>query len=315
MGLALVSALARGPRWPRLARLRSVAPAFALAVAAAWPEVGRRAPANMELHFQGPLDKASLLVTPTLMTKSGLDVAVGLVVWALAIACTVATARGLRRGESDSHAHARTLLVCAGCVLVAFLALPHAVGWFGFVDGRLVPLLLLLPFMAMRRPDLPRWLRAAIDRAAGPIAAALAGIALVASYRFQAEARGYARVLGAVPEGARLLNLPLDPDSEVFTAHPFTHYDKLALAARPIVPSDLWFHQGTAIYPRPNNPVLRLPASYVPSDMHAVDWSTYDLVDWDYVLVRTRPEAAEPDVPARLSLAEHEGGWWLYRRL
>jgi len=271
----------------------------------------------MELHFQGPLDKLSLLATPTLMTRTGLDVAIGLVVWALAVGSAIGTVRGLRRGavgHGDSRAHAAALLVCAACVLGAFVALPHAIGWFGFVDGRLVPLLLFLPFMAMRRADLGPWLRAALDRSAGPIAAALAALALIASYRFQSEARGYARVLGGLPEGARLLNLPLDPDSDVFTAHPFTHYDKLALVARPIVASDLWFHQGTAIYPRPGNPVLRLPASYVPSDMHQVDWKAYDLRDWDFVLVRTRPDAAEPEVPGRLSLAEHEGGWWLYRR-
>ena len=61
-----------------------------------------------------------------------------------------------------------------------------------------------------------------------------------------------------------------------------------------------------------DNPSLRLPASYSESDLRAVDWPSYVLDDWDYVLVRLRPGALPPDVPPRLALVEHRGGWWLY---
>ena len=90
------------------------------------------------------------------------------------------------------------------------------------------------------------------------------------------------------------------------------HYDKLVLAEKPIVVSDVWFHQGSALYPTPQNPALRLPSSYSESDLKLVDWNAYDLGDWDYVLMRTRPEAFETGAPDRLHLVEHRGGWWLY---
>ena len=109
--------------------------------------------------------------------------------------------------------------------------------------------------------------------------------------------------------------MPLDPNSDIFTAHPFTHYDKLLLTERPAVVSDIWFHQGSALYPTKENPSLRLPASYNESDLHGVDWPAYRLEDWDYVLIRTRPESSAPATPESLSLAEHRGGWWLYKTL
>jgi len=139
-------------------------------------------------------------------------------------------------------------------------------------------------------------------------------LSLVAAHRFQAEARGYDHVLARVPTGARLLNFPLEPNSDVFAAHPFIHYDKLALVERPILVSDLWFHQGTGVFPKAGNPVLGLPDVYKPSDLKTIDWAAYRLSDWDYVLVRTRPASGPPVTPAVLTLVEHEGGWWLYRR-
>jgi hypothetical protein len=206
------------------------------------------------------------------------------------------------------------LVACAAVLALVFLALPHTVGWFGFVDGRLVPLVLFLGLMAVRRPALGQRLASAFDRLGEGAAWAMVAIALFASYRFQREAAGWREILADVPARARLLNLPLDPNSDVFTAHPFVHYDKLALADRPIVPSDVWFHQGTAIYPTAGNPSLRLPASYSESDLRVIDWPAYDLSDWDFVLIRTRPGAAEPGSPGALILADHRGGWWLYRR-
>src|SRR6185503_20123051 len=105
-------------------------------------------------------------------------------------------------------------------------------------------------------------------------------LALVASYAFQQEARGYREVLARVPAYARVLNLPLDPNSDIFTGHPFVHYDKLVLADRPVLVSDLWMHQGSAVYPKPNNPALRLPGDYVSSDLKVVDWPSIRVDDW-----------------------------------
>ena len=85
----------------------------------------------------------------------------------------------------------------------------------------------------------------------------------------------------------------------MFTAHPFVHYDKLVLADRPVVVSDVWFHQGSGIYPTADNPALRLPDTYSESDLRSIDWPAYRLADWDYVLIRTRPAASEPQRAAR----------------
>jgi hypothetical protein len=195
-----------------------------------------------------------------------------------------------------------------------FLALPHAVGWFGFVDGRLVPVAMMLALLAVRRSALPRSLGLALHYGAPVTAATIAALAMVASYRFQEEAQGYKEILARVPAESRLLNLPIDPNSDVFTVHPFIHYDKLVLVERPIVVSDIWFHQGSALYPTAQNPALRLPPSYSESNLKYIDWPAYHLEDWDYVLIRTRPNAAQPATPSRLTLEEHRGGWWLFRR-
>jgi hypothetical protein len=141
----------------------------------------------------------------------------------------------------------------------------------------------------------------------------MVALALVASALFQREARGWREVLAEVPAGARLLNLPLEPNSALFAAHPFIHYDKLVLVERPVVLSDVWFHQGSALFPAPDNPAVRLPAGYSESDLQSIDWPTYRLDDWDYVLIRTRPSAAQPETPPSLTLRAHEGGWWLFR--
>jgi hypothetical protein len=194
----------------------------------------------------------------------------------------------------------------------AFIALPHSFGWFGFVDGRLVPLLLLIAVMGVRRDALGPRLAWMYDRCAPLSACAMIGIILGASYLFQREARGFREVLASIPTGARLLNLPLDPNSRIFTAHPFVHYDKLVLAERPIVVSDIWFHQGSALYPTAAHPALGLPASYSESDLRAIDWSAYRLDDWDYALIRTQPDSEQPAVPAALALTAHQGGWWLF---
>jgi hypothetical protein len=315
-----------------LARLRktwTLLPAIALAAYVAWVQRGSAVPdGSVPLHnelntqFQGVLDKLSLLATPTLMTRSGIDLAIGVFLWVFAIAATVATVRD-RRARARAAASSVTAAdrdrsaLFAGALVVSliFLVLPHSVGWFGFVDGRLVPVVLALLLLAIDPQTLGRAVRAVHDRGLPLAAYALVTVALVASYRFQDEATGWREVLGRVPARASLLNLPLDPNSDVFTAHPFVHYDKLVLAEKDIVVSDVWFHQGTALYPTSDNPALRLPDSYSESNLKAIDWPAYQLEDWDYVLIRTRKDAPAPQVPDRLALDEHKGGWWLFRRI
>jgi hypothetical protein len=342
LGLAGVAAVATGHRVRRLVRLRALLPAVGLAAWAAWRERVSVIPAGSVAmphaasgpHFQGVYDKLSLLITPTLITRTGVDAAVGLFVWAVIALAVAATARSLTRAfalrivtlvtpatnesaqarrERASCAHSKALLASLAVLAAAFLALPHSIGWFGFVDGRLVPLLLLVGLMAVRLPALGPGLRATFERGAPVAACTMVVTALVASHRFQGEASGWREVIDAVPADARLLNLPIDPNSDVFTAHPFVHYDKLALADRPLVVSDVWFHQGSGLYPTADNPALRLPDSYSESNLRVLDWPAYRLSDWDYVLIRTRPAAPEPTVPAELALSLHRGGWWLYR--
>lgn len=323
---AAISTVATGQLRARLVRLRVLVPALLLAAWVAWLERGATTPPGsvprvpqLVPRFQGAADKLGLLISPTLMTRTGIDFMVGFVLLALTIACTVATLRSLggARAAKDAPAdvrHSRSLYACSGAIALAFLALPHAVGWFGFVDGRLVPVALILALLGVRRAALPRFVGYGLQYGAPLIASTIAVLAFVASFRFQEEAHGYKEVLARVPAESSLLNLPLDPNSDVFTAHPFVHYDKLALVERPIVVSDIWFHQGSALYPTPNNPALRLPQSYSESNLKVIDWPSYHLEDWDYVLIRTRPNASRPHTPSRLALEEHRGGWWLFKR-
>ncbi|HEX7664711.1 MAG TPA: hypothetical protein VF407_09375, partial [Polyangiaceae bacterium] len=248
--LAGIATLACGHRWQRLLRLRALVPALSLASYVAWLEHGTKAPAgavadpqaNFELHFQAAYDKLSLLVTPTLISRTGIDIAIGAVLWTLLVGAVVATARDRLIAEGDApisqrsateKKHAKALLAGALVIGAIFLALPHAIGWFGFVDGRLVPIFLFLCVLGYRRPSLGWW-GPALDRAAPVLAFGMTALALVASWRFQTEARGFHEILADVPTEAHLLNLPIDPNSSIFTAHPFIHYDKLALAERPV---------------------------------------------------------------------------------
>ena len=326
LALAGISSLAAGNRFARMLRGRALLPAVAVAARVAWIERASAVPLGSirSMHddvgvvFQGPLDKLSLLVTPTLMTRTGIDIAVGIVVWVMTTVGVIATARMIHRKTepiSDrTSVHVRSILACLAVTLVAFVALPHAIRWFGFVDGRLVLVSALLGLLAVRKDALtgrwPTW----FESWPPALASAIILLAHVASYRFQAEAAGYREVLARVPAQTRLLNLPLEPNSEIFAGHPFVHYDKLALADRPLLVSDVWLHQGTALFAKPENPALRLPQSYLEADLKHIDWPLYQLTDWDYVLIRTKPTSAEPDVPASLTRVAHEGGWWLYRR-
>ena len=315
---ACLSAVVTGDRKARLLRLRALVPAGALAAYVAWIERGGTPPGTVSRYhdtiprFQGPLDKLGLLVTSTMMTRTGIDAVVGALVLLLAIAGAVTTIRAVRGDASKEARTSRALVACAVAVGLAFLALPHAIGWFGFVDGRLVPVAVMLALLAIHRS--PRPVALALHGGAPVFAGTVSVLAMVASYRFQDEARGYKEVLAHVPGEVTVLTLPLDPNSDVFTAHPLVHYDKLVMAERPIVVSDIWLHQGTALYATPENPILRLPPSYSESNLKKIDWPAYHLEDWDYVLIRTRPDAAPPQTPDTLALEEHRGGWWLFRR-
>ena len=321
-----VSAACVGLCAARLLRFRALVPALLLAGWVAWVERGSTTPSGsvpvvppLVPIFQSPSAKFELLVTPTLMTRSGIDFLAGVALWLFAITCTFYTVRSLlngsRRNLTPEQRHGRALYASAAALFVLFLALPHAIGWFGFVDGRLLPLVLMLALLGVRRDALPRPLVLAADIGVPASAAALATVALVASFFFQREAHGYREVLGRVPAQATLLNLPLDPNSDIFTGHPFVHYDKLTLAERPVVVSDVWFHQGSALYPTNANPALRLPSSYSESDLKFIDWPAYHLEDWEFVLIRTRPTASQPYTPNDLTLDEHVGGWWLFKRV
>jgi hypothetical protein len=309
----------------RVVRVRALVPAVALAAYAAWIERAAALPLGSApapkpragVLFQPVADKLSLLLTPTLMTRSGVDLAIGIIIWGIAIAGVVATVRWLRRPSDTSvdrgRSYARALLASAALLALAFAVLPHEIGWFGFVDGRLVLVVLVVSLLALHPAAMGRKLAFAYQRVVPPMSGAIVLLALVTSYRFQDEARGYREVLSNVPAFARILNLPLDPNSDVFAGHPFVHYDKLVLAERPELVSDIWLHQGSALYPRAGNPVLDLPASYVSSDIRGIAWSAYRTADWDYVLIRTKPNAAPPFVPESLRLVSRVGGWSLYR--
>jgi len=327
LAVAGTAAVARGGRPSRFVRGRALVPAVSLGLWAVWVERASALPPGSAPAPQpraGPLfqslaDKLSLLLSPTLMTRTGVDVAVGLGVWAVVAAGVVSTIGWLRRRAADdppatleAAAHARALLACAALLSCAFLALPHEIGWFGFVDGRLVPIILLVASLGLPDPAMGRRLVTAFERAVPAAACIMVGLAFLASHLFQREAAGYSQVMARVPPLTRVLNLPIDPNSDVFAGHPFVHYDKLIVAERPVIVSDLWLHQGSAIFPRPCNPVLALPADYLPSDIREVDWSRFVLRDWDFVLVRTRPGARAPSAPGELRLVEHLGGWWLY---
>ncbi|MGH7440147.1 MAG: hypothetical protein ACRENE_31025, partial [Polyangiaceae bacterium] len=231
------------------------------------------------------------------------------------LAGLVATTRA-HGGWRRSPSRLRGSLGALAALCVAFALLPRSVGWFGFLDGRLVPVSWVVMVLAVERSALPRWARAGWDTGVPVAASILVLVAWLGSYRFQSEAAGWREVLARVPERARLLNLPLDPDSTALVGHPFVHYDKLALADRPLVVSDVWFQQGTAIGPAPDNPALHLPVEYSESHLQRIDWSSYRLEDWDYVLLRTKPDAPSPLAGAPLAAGElavvaHEGGWWL----
>ncbi len=295
------------------------APAGSIAIASVIAERSARmaADAGLGAHhglgFQNIVDKISLLFSVTLMTRSGVDIVVGIGLWALVIAYAVRAYSA--RVWSGPGATERALFAAWASMVVLFAALPHTIGWFGFVDGRVAPLIVAFAALSsLTWADAnKRWLGYArtVLVALGPVAIAANDVRC--SIAFQDEARGFDEVAEHIPSGARVLNLPLDPDSRIFAVHPFVHYDKLLLTTRDVVPSDVWFHAGTAVYATPENPARRLPASYSESNLKVVEWDQYTSRDWDYALMREKVGDAPPQPPPHLTLEAHAGGWWLFR--
>jgi hypothetical protein len=207
---------------------------------------------------------------------------------------------------------ASALVTCCLFFGCAFVLLPHEISWFGFVDGRLVTVILVLASMCVPPPAIGYKLAFGYERVIPWAACVLVALSLLTAHRFQNEARGYREVFARIPPFSRVLNIPIDPNSDLFTGHPFVHYDKLLLIDKPVLLSDVWLHQGSALFPRPDNPILRLPIDYLSSDVRVVDWSKFILTDWDYVLLRTKPAAPIPAIPSSLSFVSHVGGWWLF---
>lgn len=318
--LALVTALSTGERYRRIFQLRVFIPAALVAGYSLWiehmgtlPDGGVSPHASLTPVFQGVLDKLSLLATPALMTRTGIDILIAVTLWLIVAAAVVRFYRTSKTLDSSTakSRHTQALMAASASTFLLFLLLPHSIGWFGFVDGRMLPVTILTAILTLdTRAAHGRF--QSIRLAAVEIGATISvALALFASSQFQNEANGAFGVLSEIPARSRLLYFPLEPDSRIFTGHPFVHYDKLVLIQKPIVPSDLWFHQGTAIYPTRLNPTLSLPADFKASNLKSVVWSHYNLEDWDYVLIRIAPDSAPPQYPDSLSLVTHRGGWWL----
>lgn len=295
--------------WNRIRTLFLWLPGVSVAAYASYVEAfgslppGARMPTiTSGTYYDSLLGKASLLLTPTLMSRLRVDAAFSVILW---IAMVAALLRARKRMPSST----RRMLAATAALFAVFCILPHGIGWFGFVDGRLAPILFLLPIVALPDPTWPKHFL----RFGAPVMAFVALLHIhVLSALFQGEAKGANEVLRAVPARAHLLSLMVNPDSKYFTASSFTHYDKLVMAERESVPSSMWFHQGTALYPTAKNPVLALPMSYREADLGKVDWPAYKLADWDYVFMRWLPEDGPPDVPPGLDVVAHEGAFWLF---
>ncbi len=282
-------------------------PAFALAgfvqLTTSAGAAGHRAAHGIE--FRGALDKLSLLATPSLMTRYGVDAAAGI---ALALAVSALLVRTARRAGGHE---ARRAGVVALAFLLAFAVMPRTIGWFGFADGRLVLPMLLMALVGARLDALgPRTTRA-FAVAAPLLAMAVVLTDHVALRRFRAECRGFSSVLADVPEDATLLYFPTRTESDAFSGDPFRHFDKLAVAAHPAVVGELWAHQGAAIYLTAENPATRLPIAYTERNEKAPRDVPFDVADWEVLMLRA---ASPPEVPAGYGLVRRDGDFWLFRR-
>lgn len=117
-----------------------------------------------------------------------------------------------------------------------------------------------------------------------------------------------------IPAEARVLNLPLQPNSRYVAGHPFLHADKLLLLERPMLLSDMWLHQGTGLYAREPNPVLALAASHSASAIAPQSaWTGVHDKDWDYALIRS-DDLSDGFLPAGWCYTKHAGAWWVAKR-
>ncbi|NOU32047.1 MAG: hypothetical protein HOO96_29435 [Polyangiaceae bacterium] len=311
IGLASQVGLAEGSLETRARKAFAVAlvllPAFALAAFVQWTTsagaAGHRAAHGIE--FRGALDKVSLLATPSLMTRYGVDTAAGIVLAIVVVALLVRSARG------DDRREARRAGAVAALFLVAFAAMPRTIGWFGFADGRLVLPMLLMALVGARLGALgPRATRA-FAVAAPVLALAVVATDHLALRRFRAECRGFSTVLAEIPAETSLLYFPTRTESDAFSGDPFRHFDKLAVAAHPTLVGELWAHQGAAIYLTADNPATRLPIAYTERNEKAPRDVPFDAGDWEMLLLRS---ASPPEVPSAYGLVRRDGDFWLFRR-
>lgn len=319
--IAIVTAFSTGSRWTRLVRLRCLLPTVLLMGYSFWadsanPVLGAVGMAAPPLLYYDPIaHKLGLIFGLTLFSRTGVDLAIGVVVWIAVIAGVVVSNRAASadRPAAPTNKHVRALTVAAIATFLLFLAMPHAIAWFSFSDGRLLPVVLLLGLVAIDSEAFSLSQRKIAQTLAYAAAAIVVTTFLWAQNIFQAEAAGYDETFAAITPNTRVLFLPIDCDSRIFVQHSFSRYEGLLLAKKPVVPSEMWFEQGTAIYPKAANPILRLPREYVPASLHDIAWEHYRLQDWDFVIIRQVVEIGRPQTPATLVLESHHGSWWLYK--
>jgi len=322
--IAGVTAISAGSVVGRLWRLRDFLPATVLVSYSVWAERAANMPANIAplpasfaLYYDPILNKLGLILTPTLFSRTGVDLLIGVSVWIVVIGgvsiSNRATSQTRQSSAPDRRDYIRVLTVaCIGTFLL-FLVMPHSIGWFSFSDARLLPIVIFLGLLAIDTNAFSPKLRHIAVHWANVSAVATIGLFLWASHVFQSEASGYRQVFSAIPAYSRVLYLPLDSDSRIFVQHSFSRYDGLLLAEKPVLPSQTWFQSGTAIYPTAANPILRLPSEYVPASLHRVVWKDYRLHDWDYVVIRQNSDGRPPMTPRELICVDHYGSWWLFR--
>jgi hypothetical protein len=293
----------RGAR--SLGKLWVFVPGAALGLFAAWlsPAAAANARPFTEVVFRPWLAKLGLAVSATQMTRFGVDTACGLVLLVL-VAVAV-------RKRAKSDLQARRLAIVGLSLLGAFTICPETVGWFGWVDGRLLPPAFLLFAVGADFSAFSGNVATRIGQAVPVLTAAVLVTDYTALYRFQGETRGFTEVLGALPPDSAVLYVPEDTESRGITADPFRHFDKYALARGPVAVGDLWAHVGTAIYPRPGHPLLGLPLRYQESSDKHFDFP-FDHAAWEYLLVRGH--AAPRNVPADYREIESAGAFRLFRR-
>ncbi|MFX7086586.1 hypothetical protein ABTI07_18490, partial [Acinetobacter baumannii] len=78
----------------------------------------------------------------------------------------------------------RSLSIASLTTLCIFAVLPHSIGWFGFVDGRLLPLTLMTGLLAIRPDIFSKRTQLTATLAAGLGAVTTVALLFFASYKF-----------------------------------------------------------------------------------------------------------------------------------